>query len=174
MRALVVYESMFGNTRTVAMSITRALERSGVATTMMPASTAPTDTSGFDLVFVGAPTHAHTLPQPSSRTEAASWAKQTERALVLEPSAKTPGVREWLKALDEVNSPARFAAYATRVDIPRIFSGDASVSITKRLKAAGVRNTERECFIVSSVNVLLDGEAERAAKWATGLVDRES
>lgn len=166
MHALVVYESMFGNTRTIAESIAGALRRTGATITLETAAKAPTDTSQFDVIFVGAPTHAHTLPQPSSRTEAAAWADQTERALVLEPAAKGPGVREWLKALGRVAGRPRAAAFATRVDIPRIFSGDASGLIARRLKSAGIADVERECFIVSSVNVLLDGEAARAAEWA--------
>lgn len=170
MRTLVVYESMFGNTRIIAEAIVDALKHSGATTTILTAAAAPTDTAGYDLVFVGAPTHAHSLPQPSSRTEAAAWAKETERALVLEPSAKEPGIREWLKDLGKVSAPRRFAAFSTRVDIPRIFSGDASSSIAKRLKAAGIPNVERECFIVSRVNVLLDGEPARAAGWATSLI----
>lgn len=170
MRALVVYESMFGNTRIIAEAIVGALTHSDVTTTLTTAATAPTDTAGFDLVFVGAPTHAHSLPQSSSRTEAAAWAEEMERALVLETSAKQTGVREWLKELGTVTAPTRFAAFSTRVDIPRIFSGDASTSIAKRLKASDIRIVERECFIVSRVNVLLDGEQERAAGWATELV----
>ena len=168
MCALVVYESMFGNTRTVATAIAVGLEGVGVSTTVTAASTAP-DPAGYDLVFVGAPTHAHTLPQPSSRAEAAAWAKHPEKALTLEPTSAAAGVREWLKGLGAFEPSPRFAAFATRVDMPRIFTGDASNSIAKRLKGAGIRDVAKECYLVSSVNVLLDGEADRAARWAADL-----
>lgn len=168
MRALVVYESMFGNTRSVAEAIARGLERAGVSATVAAAAATP-QPEGYDLVFVGAPTHAHTLPQPSSRSEAAAWAKDPDKALTLEPTARSAGVREWIKALPELSPAPRFAAFATRVDMPRIFTGDASSSIAKRLKGAGIRGIEKECFLVSSVNVLLDGETDRAATWAVSL-----
>jgi Flavodoxin domain len=168
MRALVVYESMFGNTRAVAEAIAKGLESAGVTTAVAPASTAP-DPAGYDLVLVGAPTHAHTLPQPSSRTEAAAWARDPVKGLTLEPTAHDSGVREWIKGLGTLTPIPRFAAFATRVDMPRIFTGDASTSIAKRLKKAGIEDVEKECYLVSSANVLVEGEADRAATWAASL-----
>lgn len=169
MRALVVYESMFGNTRAIAEAIRDGATRAGAEVTLTPAESAPTDAADFDLVVVGAPTHAHTLPQATSRVEAAQWAENPVKALALEPSAGGAGVREWLKGLGAIDGPPRFAAFATRVDMPRIFTGDASGAIAKRLKGVGIRDVERECFLVSSVNVLLDGEVDRARAWGARL-----
>jgi hypothetical protein len=168
MRALVVYESMFGNTRAVAEAMAKRLESAGVTTTVAAATTAP-DPAGYDLVLVGAPTHAHTLPQPSSRTEAAAWARDPAKGLTLEPTVRDAGVREWIEGLGTLTPAPRFAAFATRVDMPRIFTGDASTSIAKRLKQAGIREVEKECYLVSTVNVLVDGEADRGATWAASL-----
>lgn len=70
MNALIVYESMFGNTRKLADAIADALRASGVDTSIMHAQEAPTDLSDYRLVVVGAPTHAHSLPRPKSRAEA--------------------------------------------------------------------------------------------------------
>lgn len=168
MRALVVYESMFGNTRAVAEAIAKGLESAGATATVAAAGTDP-DPAGYDLVVVGAPTHAHTLPQASSRGEAATWAKDPTKALTLEPAARGAGVREWIAGLGALEPAPRFAAFATRVDMPRIFTGDASTSIAKRLKKAGVGGVEKECYLVSTVNVLVDGEADRAAAWAASL-----
>lgn len=169
MRALVIYESMFGNTRLVAEWIAGALDRAGMRATVAPAGSAPTDVGGYDLVMIGAPTHAHTLPLPASRKEAATWADNPEKALSLERSSQGTGVREWLASLGRIDSTARFAAFGTRADMPRIISGDASSGIAKRLRSCGIRVIEKECFVVSSVNVLLDGEQERAERWAAGL-----
>ncbi|MET0861457.1 MAG: hypothetical protein ABW091_10565 [Microbacterium sp.] len=169
MRALVVYESMFGATRTIAEAMVAALEHRGLIVTLSTAASAPCSTAGFGLVVVGAPTHAHTLPQASSRTEAAEWAANPAKALTLEPSAHLIGVREWLKAVVVPEPAPHGAAFATRVDIVRLLSGDAAVSIAKQLRARGVIDVERECFLVSSSSHLLEGERSRAEQWADGL-----
>ncbi|MDX5309965.1 MAG: flavodoxin domain-containing protein, partial [Rhodococcus sp. (in: high G+C Gram-positive bacteria)] len=57
MRALVVYESMFGNTRHVAEAVARGL---GSAVRTVPVTQAHEENlSDYDLVVVGGPTHAH-------------------------------------------------------------------------------------------------------------------
>ena len=148
----------------------RKLKRSPAALALgLLALAGCTDAAGYDLVLVGAPTHAHTLPQPSSRTEAAAWARDPVKGLTLEPTARDAGVREWIDGLGTLTPTPRFAAFATRVDMPRIFTGDASTSIAKRLTKAGIRDVEKECYLVSTVNVLVDGEADRAATWAANL-----
>ena len=96
MKILIVYESMFGNTRKLADAMVRGLESAGAETTSVAAAIAPDDVEAFDLVIVGAPTHAHSLPRPSSREQAATWAADASKNLVLEEYAERPGVREWL------------------------------------------------------------------------------
>lgn len=169
MPALVVYESMFGSTRAVAEAIAAVLDRRGVASTLTTAAAAPRSTAGYDLVVVGAPTHAHTLPRRSSRAEAAEWASDNSRALTLEATAQDRGVREWLKSLEVPEPAPRFAAFSTRVNIARILAGDAAVSIAKRLRPRGVSHVEKECFLVSTSSTLLDGERLRAEQWAERL-----
>ena len=91
MSALIVYESMFGNTRRIAEAIMRALEEDGVDVTITHAAEAPTDVSHFELVVIGSPTHAHTLPLPASRAQAAVWAEDTEKG----PAPRAWGARNW-------------------------------------------------------------------------------
>ena len=135
MNALIVYESMFGNTRRLAEAMAEALETSGADVTVSPACDAPADLSDYTLVVVGAPTHAHSLPRPKSRAEAAEWAVDPTKKLSLEEKARATGVREWLEGIMLVGNP-RFAVFSTRVDIPRIFSGDAAAAITEEASAA--------------------------------------
>src|SRR4029453_17970682 len=95
-----------------------------------------------DLVVVGAPTHAHSLPRAASREDAAKWAEDSEKHLALEPEAASPGVREWLDS--RTGAPTKWVAFGTRVDIPRIFAGDASATIEKRMRRArGTRPRRR-------------------------------
>ena len=169
MNALIVYESMFGNTRTLAEAIADALRTTGTDTTITPAHEAPADLSDYGLVIVGAPTHAHSLPRPKSRTEAAEWAADPTKELSLEPTAESSGVREWLEGVMLVGNP-RFAVFSTRVDMPRIFTGDACTSIAKGLRRHLADVDSREDFLVSLDNHLADGEEDRAREWASGLV----
>ena len=169
MNALIVYESMFGNTRKLAEAIADALQTTGVDTTIMPAHTAPSDLSDYRLVVVGAPTHAHSLPRPKSRTEAVEWAADPTKKLTLEPTAGSTGVREWLEGVMLVGDP-RFAVFSTRADIPRIFAGDACAAIAKGLRRRLADVDARADFLVGLDNHLVDGEEDRAREWAASLI----
>ena len=169
MNALIVYESMFGNTRKLAEAIADALQATGVDATILAAHKAPSDLSDYRLVIVGAPTHAHSLPRPKSRAEAANWATDPTKKLTLEPTASSTGVREWLDGVTLLGDP-RFAVFSTRVDIPRIFAGDACAAIAKGLRRHLSDVDARADFLVGLDNHLVDGEEDRAREWAGGLI----
>lgn len=170
MKALIVYESMFGNTRKLAEAIAQRIESVASEATLTTAASAPNSMIGFDLVIVGAPTHAHSLPRPASREQAVQWAADASKALTLEADAERPGVREWLDGLDLSEPRPRFATFGTRADIPRIFAGDAAAAIAKRLERKGARVESRGDFLVDLDNRLVEGEEERAGNWAADLV----
>ena len=167
MTALVLYESMFGNTRRIAEAIGDGLAQYG-AVRVGSIAAAGGDLSVGDLVVVGAPTHAHSLPRATSREEAARWAHDPEQHLELEADADASGVREWIGSLD--STPWKWVAFGTRLDIPRIFAGDASAAIERRLHHLGSRPVaDSECFLVDTKNVLVEGELERARAWGAEL-----
>ena len=166
MNALIVYESMFGNTRQIAEAIAEALQAAGTTVTVTTAANAPVELSGLDLVVIGSPTHAHTLPQPSSRKDAAAWANDEKKQLHLEPGAQDPGVREWLERVPVAEVNARFAAFSTRADFPLIFAGDAAAAIKRRLRKRGVHVDAHENFLVDFDSRLLPDEQQRARDWA--------
>ncbi|TFD25655.1 flavodoxin domain-containing protein [Cryobacterium sp. TMS1-13-1] len=65
MRALIVYESMYGNTRLIAETIGRGLAPAEVI--LVPTSQAAgVDLTQVDLLLVGGPTHVHGLSRPST------------------------------------------------------------------------------------------------------------
>ena len=166
MTALVLYESMFGNTRQIAQAIGDGL--SAFTDVRIEPASARSDPASAELVVIGAPTHAHTLPRASSREDAAKWAADPEQHLVLDPEASGPGVREWIDALS--TAPAAWAAFGTRVDIPRIFAGDASAGIERRIRRLNARPVaDSECFLVTTKNALVDGELDRAREWGASL-----
>ncbi|UVJ41273.1 flavodoxin domain-containing protein [Arthrobacter sp. CJ23] len=59
MHAVVVYESMYGNTRQVAEAIAQGLGASGTAKAVSVAEVAEDDVAQCDLLVVGGPTHVH-------------------------------------------------------------------------------------------------------------------
>lgn len=169
MNALIVYESMFGNTRTIAEAIAHGLRDAGVDVSLTLAYDAPADLSDYSLVIVGAPTHAHSLPRAKSRSEAVAWAADPTKNLALEPMAQATGVREWLERVMLVGNP-RFAVFSTRADIPSIFSGDACKAIAKGLGRRLAQVDDHADFLVGLDNRLRDGEETRAREWASTLV----
>ena len=59
MRALVVYESMYGNTHVIAEAIARGLRPAYAVQVVSVAEARYEQVGRYDLVVVGGPTHAH-------------------------------------------------------------------------------------------------------------------
>lgn len=162
----IVFESFFGNTRRVAEAIADGMRQHLVAALVDVRDAVPS--SERDVLVVGAPTHAHSLSRPASRREAEMWAKDLGKHLVLEQGSRTTGIREWI----ETDPPtlSAFAAFDTRVDMPRIFTGSAATAISTRLRKRGLRELVRpESFLVDKDSRLLSGELERARAWGAAL-----
>jgi len=159
-RALVVYESMYGNTRDVAMAVGKGLE-GRFEVVVVEVAGAPEQLGGIDLLVVGGPTHARGMSNPQTRESAA--------ANVPELVSRGSGIREWL---DRVRPKGiRVATFDTRIQGPRWLWGSAARAAAKRLRKRGCEVViEPESFLVHGpfgaiVDVLLDGERERARVW---------
>ena len=99
LRALVVYESMYGNTHVVASNVADGL-RATHEVTLVPVAEATEDlVAEADLLVVGGPTHMHGLSSPATRRMAAQAAAKPASGLSLDPDACGPGLRDWLKGL---------------------------------------------------------------------------
>lgn len=158
MRALVVYESIWGNTEKVARAIAEALQP-GMSVDVVNAADAPASVEGYDLLAVGGPTHAFSMSRPATRETAV----QQQGA----PSLVTRGIREWLHDLAPVTAPVRAVAFDTRVDSPRL-PGSAAKAARGELRSLGFEVPAKAMtFRVHGYEgPLLDGELDRAAAWA--------
>jgi len=168
MRALVVYESMYGNTRAVAEAIADTLAaRYEVA--VAPVAEAP-EAPNADLLVVGGPTHMHGLTTSMTRHMAVKAAQEDDHHL--EPAAGDEhGLRQWLRALPE-RGGARAAAFDTRGDANAALTGSASRGITRRLRRRGYDVVASESYLVDDAEgPLQDGELDRARAWAAGLAE---
>jgi menaquinone-dependent protoporphyrinogen IX oxidase len=170
MRALVVYESMYGNTHAVASNIADGL-RGTYEVTLVPVADATADLiAGADLLVVGAPTHMHRLSTGSSRQAARKAAAKPESGLTLDPDAGGPAVRDWLSGLPAALDARLAAAFDTRLVGAPVLTGRASHGIGRLLTRHGYRLiVPPESFLVTKLNTLVDRESSRARRWGEAL-----
>lgn len=167
MRAVVVYESMFGNTHLIADSIAVGLEPVGEVVVVPVDEATPEVVSSADLLVVGGPTHAHGLSRNATRASAVEMAAKDDD-LELDEDAEGPGLRDWFDTLGSLGLPA--AAFDTRVEGPALLTGRASKGIAKRLRQIGCSLVvEPESFLVTKENHLVDAEEAHARRFGADL-----
>src|SRR5664279_1261705 len=130
MPVVVVYESMYGNTRAIAEAIAEGLNPAD-AVVVPVGQASPQVVTPADLVVVGGPTHMFGMSRPKSRQVAVDTACKPESGLTLEPEAQGTGLREWFDALDAPGGKA--AAFDTRIKGPLLI-GHASRGIRGLLR----------------------------------------
>jgi hypothetical protein len=171
MRALVIFESMFGNTREIARAIAEGIGPT-LEADIIDAGDAPAEI-GADvaLIVVGGPTHAHGMSTPASRADSG---RRAGDALV----SRGDGMREWLDTVRPVATPVAAAVFDTRIKGPGFLWGSAAKPAAKRLASLGFQLiVEPEDFIVGGpTGPLFDrlepGEIERARAWGADLAQR--
>jgi hypothetical protein len=161
MHALVVYESMFGNTEAIARAVAEGLATRLEVETVEVGAAPGTLEEGMDLLVVGGPTHAFGMTRPSTRQDAERKAGHVISAQI--------GLREWLAGVRTAGPPAA-ATFDTRIAKPRV-PGSAARAAEKRLRRLGYRMAApAESFFVTDVDgPLVEGEAERAKQWGADL-----
>jgi flavodoxin len=155
MKALIIYDSMFGNTERVAQAMALALADKAEVTAQRVGDVNPVEFTGLDLLIVGSPTQGF---QP------------------------TPAIKKLLDALPTQGlQGVKVAAFDTRIAIEEVgsrfltvmvnFFGYAAKPIANRLqKKAGALIAAPEGFIVKGKEgPLQEGELERAVQWARQL-----
>lgn len=169
MKALVVYESMYGNTRDVAEAVARGLAAvGGEAAEVEVREVGHADAvppAGLDLLVVGGPTHAFSMTRASTRADAAG--KPHDGEIV----SGGIGIREWIDALPAPDRAVAAATFDTRVRHPRL-PGSAAKAAAKALVHHGYRRAaDPMTFDVDgTTGPLLPGELERAEAWGASLV----
>ncbi|MEV4280063.1 flavodoxin family protein [Actinoplanes xinjiangensis] len=157
MKALVVFESVFGNTEAIARAIAEGLEPD-FDVTVADVHTMPA-IGDADLIVVGAPTHAFSASRPRTRTHTATT---RARAIAI-------GVREYLEYAPW--SPGVYAAaFDVRLKMPTL-PGSGARKVYRRLRGLGCHMVApAEPFHVTRMTgPLADGERDRARQWARTL-----
>lgn len=165
MNALVVYESMYGNTRQIAEAVADGLG----AAKPVPVQHADASPTDVDLLVVGGPTHMHGLSTARSRQMAVEAAREDGHAAAESEAAEEPGLRSWLRDLPKQDG-ARAAAFDTRLDRSPMLTGMAARGITRRLRRQGYEVVGSESFLVQDAEgPLEEGELDRARAWGREL-----
>ncbi len=146
MKALIVYDSVHGNTQKVAQAIGDVIE--GEVTVCRVGEATPDDFRALDLLVIGSPTHG---------------------------GRPTPAIQAFVKGLPGPVSTVRVAVFDTRMPAGwvKVF-GFAADRISKTLMGRGwAMDMPPEGFFVQGrEGPLKDGEMQRAAAWAKSLSER--
>lgn len=168
MYALVVFESMFGNTEQVASAVADGL-RVTFDVDVVNVDEAPRLVPGdVNLLVVGGPTHAFGLSRQRTRDDAKS---RSAADLV----TKSANLRDWLRGSPRV-CDRRAAAFATRSGRPSWAPGSAARGIAKLLRRRGYRLIARpeNFYVEDTLGPLAEGEADRARRWGADVAIRAS
>jgi flavodoxin I len=148
MKALIVYDSVYGNTEKIARAIAEAITPSGEVKVLGAGEANPSELESTDLLIVGSPTHG---------------------------GRPTPAVQEFL---NKVTKPAlqgiNVAAFDTRIQTKLVgVFGYAAGRIANNLKKKGgtLIASPEGFFVTGSKGPLKEGELERAAAWAKGILE---
>ena len=164
MRAIVVYESHWGNTEAVARAIGEGI---GPDTAILTTDAAtPAVLAEADLVVAGAPTMAFRLPTEAMLKHVADDPKAPSPGDVSHPS-----LRAWLDELP--GEPVRpLAPLRGRVrDRAPLVAGRRQGHDRHRAQATGLPRAAKPMrfFVEGSYGPLRDGELERARAWGAAL-----
>ena len=145
MKALIIYDSMYGNTEKIAQAIGGAI--AGDAKVLRVGEVNPSELEAIDLLIVGSPTQG---------------------------GGPTQAIQDFLNKVPEPTLKGiRVAAFDTRFTSrwARIF-GFAAGRIARVLEGKGgnLVASPEGFFVTGTKGPLKEGELERAASWAKGIV----
>jgi len=146
MKALIVYDSVYGNTEKIARAIAEAITPSNEVKVVQAGEANPSELASIDLLIVGSPTHG---------------------------GRPTPAVQDLLNKVPKLQG-INVAAFDTRSQskLAKVF-GNAAGRIARNLEKKGgnLIASPEGFFVTSSKGPLKEGELERAAGWAKGMLE---
>ena len=166
MRAMVVYESMFGDTKAVADAVATGMAGDFGVEIVEVGDAPKVIDDAIDVLVVGGPTHAFGLSRPGTREDAA------KQATGLRVISDRCGLREWLADVT-IHQNLLAVAFDTRVDKPRV-PGSAAHAAQRRLRRMGctVVAPAESFYVAGTQGPLVAGELDRANGWGRTLSSR--
>jgi hypothetical protein len=160
MKAIVVYESLWGNTAAVARAIAEGIGPQARA--LSTGEAFDSVVSEADLIVAGAPVIQFRLPSDRIRSE---LGKDPGRA-PMPPDLSHPSMREWLGMMPE--GQGRSAAFETRI---RFSPGGSTAAIQRGLGSKGYQPVakSKRFFVAGTYGPMRDGELARARSWGAEL-----
>jgi hypothetical protein len=160
MKAVVVYESLWGNTASVARAIAEGIGPDSSALTTGEA--VGTAIEGADLIVAGAPLLGFNLPTEDMRATIAKGGNTPP------PDLSHPSMRSWLASVPA--GSGRCCGFETRIWWS---PGSSAKKISESLRSKGYSAAGKdERFIVTGkYGPLKEGELERARRWGARLAD---
>lgn len=147
MKALVVYESMFGNTEQIARAVAEGLGESVDVQVVEVAEAAADPDPDVALLVAGAPTHAFSMSRETTRGDAINkGAHEGEREF---------GLREWMAALPSGQHAEKMATFDTKIESMRHLPGSAAKGAAKAARRHGYQsaaNAESFTSVISMVH----------------------
>jgi len=147
MKALVVYDSVHGNTERIARAIAEAITPSDEVKVLRAGEANASELASINLLIVGSPTHG---------------------------GRPTPAVQDFLSKGSELSlEGVNVAAFDTRMTTKLVgLFGYAAGRIAGNLKKKGgtLIGSPVGFFVTGNKGPLKEGELERAAGWAKGIL----
>ena len=148
MKALIVYDSVYGNTEKIARAIAEAITPSDEVEVLRAGEANPSELASTDLLIVGSPTHA---------------------------GRPTPAIQALLNKVPKLSLQGiNVAAFDTRIPTKLVgVFGYAAGRIAGNLKRKGgtLIAPPEGFFVTGSKGPLKEGELDRAAGWAKGILE---
>ena len=153
MKTLIVYFSKFGDTRKLAEAIAERMRQAGETRVIGIDQLAASDFDGVDLVIVGSPTHAFSVPE-AVRTVLA----ELPLAILGGKSVAAFDTTVKLWPLRYLRASPKLLTHLTRLGGTSITRPHTFFVRTKNPQKSG------------EIDLLLGGETERAREWANAIL----